>query len=175
MSVASDEMLKTMRRLRSVREYTSEPVSDEDIQAILDVARWTATGGNRQPYELVVVRDAAVRQKFGEWGAKPAAAAPLVFLITGPNPGSFDEGRMAERICLAAAARGLGSCVATLKESGPDQAKALLGVPADRRATVVVAVGHTDTEARKALPKNPTGGRKPLNEFAHFDRMAAAG
>ena len=77
---------------------------------------------------------------------------------------------MGERIALAARALGLGSVIATLKNEGPDQTKQLLGIPEDKRVRTVVPVGHIDLEARKALPKNPTGGRKPMQEFAHWDR-----
>jgi hypothetical protein len=60
--------------------------------------------------------------------------------------------------------------VATLKNEGPEEIKRLLGIPADRRARVLLTVGHTDVAARRALPKNPRGGRKPMTEFAHWDR-----
>src|SRR5918912_3105284 len=111
----SEDMLRVMRRMRAIKEYAPEPIDDQTIQQILEVGRWTGSGGNRQPTEVVVIRDADVRRKFGEWGAKPAAAAPLVLLLVSTNDqAAFDEGRMAERLCLAAAACGLGSTVATL-------------------------------------------------------------
>ena len=81
MTQSANDTLKFLRSLRAVREYTPEPVSDADINAILEVARWSATAANRQPHEVVVVRDADVKQKFGEWGARPAANASVVFLI----------------------------------------------------------------------------------------------
>jgi hypothetical protein len=34
----------------------------------------------------------------------------------------------------------------------------------------VVPVGHIDVDARRAQPPNPQGGRKPMQEFAHWDR-----
>lgn len=167
----SDEQLSFLRGLRAVREYTPQPVSDEALQQILEIGRWTSTGGNRQGHEVVVVRDPSVRQKFAEWGAKPAGPAAVALLIvTAGEQSAFDEGRVAERLALAAKAVGLGSCVATLKNDGPDQAKALLGIPEDRRARSLVAIGHTDVEARKALPKQGAAARKPMTEFAHFDR-----
>ena len=120
MTTTSNDTLEFLRRLRAVREFTPEPVSDDDINAILEVARWTATGGNRQPIDVVVVRDADVRQKFGDWGARPAATAPVVFLlVSGSDANAFDEGRMGERIALAARGLGLGSVIATLKNDGP--------------------------------------------------------
>src|SRR5260370_37139574 len=63
-----DELLKFLRGLRAVREYTSDPVPDDVIREIVEVGRWTSTGGNRQPSEVVVVRDTEVKQKFADWG-----------------------------------------------------------------------------------------------------------
>jgi nitroreductase len=165
------EQLGFLRRLRAVREFTGEAVDEATIREILEVARWSASGGNRQPWQVVVVRDPAVKQKLGDWGARPAATAAVVFLLVmeGEQP-SLDEGRLAERLCLAAAAAGLGSVVATLKNEGPDEVKKLLGIPPERRAVALVAAGHIDQAARKALPANPRAGRKPLEEFALWER-----
>src|SRR5918912_1297228 len=150
----SEDMLRVMRRMRAIKEYTPQPIDEQTIEQILEVGRWTGTGGNRQPSDVVVVRDQDVRTKFGEWGAKPAATAPLVLLLVTTNDQSaFDEGRMAERLCLAAAACGLGSTVATLKEEGPDRAKDLLGIPSDRRARAGGAIGH----ARPQPARRPAG------------------
>jgi nitroreductase len=170
MSASKDELLNFMRRLRAVREYTSEDVTQAVLEEILDVGRWSATGGNRQPHEVIVVRDQTVKQKFAEWGAKPAGPAKVALLIvTASDASTFDEGRVAERLALAAKACGLGSCIATLKNEGPDAAKELLGIPPERRARTLVTIGHIDVEARKALPK-AAQARKPMSEFAHWDR-----
>jgi nitroreductase len=166
----SEDHLKFLRRLRAVREYTAEPVSQDAIEQILEVGRWTSTGGNRQPTEVVVVRDPEVKRMFGVGGARPAATADVVLLLATANQNVLDEGRMAERLALGARACGLGSVIATLKNEGPDEAKKLLGIPDERRSTVVVAIGHTDVEARRALPKSPQP-RKPMTEFAHWDRF----
>jgi nitroreductase len=169
-TASKDDLLNFMRRLRAVREYTSEEVPQATLEEILDVGRWSASGGNRQPHEVVVVRDRAVKDKFAEWGAKPAGPAAVALLIvTASDASAFDEGRVAERLALAAKACGLGSVIATLKNEGPDAAKALLGIPPERRARTLVAIGHTDVEARRALPK-AAQARKPMSEFAHWDR-----
>jgi nitroreductase len=166
------DTLKFLRSLRAVREYTPEPVSDAQLQEILEVGRWTSTGGNRQPCEVVVVRDRGVLQKFADWGAKPAGTSAVSLLIVSTTQlAVLDEGRMAERLALAAKACGLGSVIATLKNEGPDEAKKLLGIPEERRAIALVAIGHTDVEARKALPKQGAAARKPLSDYAHFDRF----
>ncbi|MBM4418499.1 MAG: hypothetical protein FJ033_09325 [Chloroflexi bacterium] len=77
---------------------------------------------------------------------------------------------MADRLCLGAAAVGLGSTVATRKNEGPERVKQILGIPAERRAVAVVAIGHTDRVARKA--KAPVAEpRKPKCVFARWDRF----
>jgi nitroreductase len=169
--MAGPDVLKLLRTLRAVREYTAEPVSPQALEQILEVGRWTGTGSNRQPTDVVVIRDPEVKRKMGEWGARPAASAAVVLLLaTREEAGTMDEGRYAERMALAAKACGLGSCLATLKNEGPEEIKRLLGIPAERRARVVLTIGHTDVAARRALPRNPRGGRKPMTEFAHWDR-----
>ena len=170
--VSDEHLLSFLQRLRAVREYTPEPVDDATISSILEVARWTSTGGNRQPTQVVVVRDRGVLQKFAEWGARPGGSSAVsLLLVSDGDQAAFDEGRMAERIALAARACGLGSVIATLKNEGPDQAKRLLGIPEERRARTIVAIGHTDTEARRGLPRQGAAARRPMNEFAHWDRF----
>ncbi len=167
---SKNDLLSFMRGLRAVREYTPEAVPQTILEEILDVGRWSATASNRQLHEIVVVRDQAVKDQFAAWGAKPAGPAAVALLIVTANDASaFDEGRVAERLALAAKACGLGSCIATLKNEGPEAAKGLLGIPPERRARTLVAIGHTDVAARRALPRAPQA-RKPMSEFAHWDR-----
>ena len=52
-----DDLLDLLRTRRSVRAFTPEPVSDEDIKKILEAARWAMSGGNAQPWEFLVVKD----------------------------------------------------------------------------------------------------------------------
>ena len=171
MTETSDERIKFLRRLRSIKAFTPEPVPESVIYDILEVGRWSGSGGNRQPWEVIVVRDAEAKRKMGEWGANPAPTAALVFLLViSSDAAAFDEGRLAERLNLAAAAHGLGSTVATLKGDGIAAAKEFFGIPAERRSHTIVAVGHTDEDVRRARPANPQP-RKPMEQFAHWDRF----
>ncbi len=60
-----DATLKVIQDRRSIREYTPEPVSDEDLKKILEAARQAPSGENAQPWRYVVVRDPATRKKLG--------------------------------------------------------------------------------------------------------------
>ncbi|MBI2953856.1 MAG: nitroreductase family protein [Chloroflexi bacterium] len=52
-----DALLDVMRHRRTVRLYRQDPVSDEQIEKIIEAARWAPSGANTQPCEFVVVRD----------------------------------------------------------------------------------------------------------------------
>ena len=170
MPETSKDRIEFLRRLRSTKAFTPEPVSDDVINDILEVGRWSGSGSNRQPWEVIVVRDPDAKRKMGEWGANPAPTAAAVFLIVSANDTSgFDHGRLAERLNLGALAHGLGSTVATLKGDGIPAAQQLFGIPDGRSAFFVVAVGHIDDSVRRARPKNPEP-RKPMAQFAHWDK-----
>ena len=176
MSQKAQELTRFLKRLRAVREYTPQPVSDDVLGDILDVARWSGSASNRQPTEIIVVRDAAVRQKIADNGARAASGAPVALLIVIPDEperaelDAFDNGRLVERILLAAKAHGLGSNIMTLKAEGPKLIAQDLGVPAGKRLWTVVTIGHIDQAARQARPANPNAGRKPSDTFVHRER-----
>ena len=62
------ELYEVMRTTFSARDFSDEPVSDEVLGRILEHARFAPSGGNRQGWHVIVVRDPAKR----------AALAPLI-------------------------------------------------------------------------------------------------
>jgi len=60
------DLHEAMRTTFACREFTDDPVPDEVLHRILDVARFAPSGGNRQGGHVVVVRDREVRQSLGE-------------------------------------------------------------------------------------------------------------
>jgi nitroreductase len=175
MSSDSADFIRFLRGLRAVREYTAEPVADSALRDILEVGRWSGSASNRQPCEVVVVRDRTVMQLLVDGGVRAAAAAPVALVIVASGDPErhdlevFDGARLVERLLLAARAHGLGSNVSTLKGDGPEQVKQALGIPNERFIWPVVTIGHIDRAARQARQRNPSA-RKPLEEFAHMDR-----
>lgn len=72
-----------MSTLRAVRRLRPDPVPDEVLRRVLEAARWAPTGGNAQPWRVVVVRDAAKKQRLGalyaeRWAAYSAQHRELV-------------------------------------------------------------------------------------------------
>jgi nitroreductase len=56
------ELSEALRGTAAIREFTDEPVSDATVYRILDTARFAPSGGNRQGWRVVVVRDPEVRR-----------------------------------------------------------------------------------------------------------------
>lgn len=57
------ELTDALRTTGAVREFTSDPVPDEVVARVLDTARFAPSGGNRQPWRAVVLRDPAARRR----------------------------------------------------------------------------------------------------------------
>ena len=178
MTVADPDLIQFLRNLRAVREYTAEPISEDVLQDILEVGRWSGSASNYQWAEVVVVTDPAMKQAITDAGVRAAAGSAVSLVIVTPgNPEQhdlevLDEGRLVERLLLAASASGLGANIGTLKGEGPATIKAALGIPLERRAWSVITIGHIDQAAFDARTRNPRAGRKPLADFVHRDRYA---
>jgi nitroreductase len=61
-----DELIELVHKRRCARLFTQEPIPDEDIDKILEVARWAMSGANAQPWEFIVVKDHEMRKKIVE-------------------------------------------------------------------------------------------------------------
>jgi len=60
------DLEEVLRTTFACREFTDDPVTDETLYRILELARFAPSGGNRQGAHVIVVRDQEVRQKLGE-------------------------------------------------------------------------------------------------------------
>jgi nitroreductase len=60
------ELDEVMRTTPATRAFTDEPVPDAVIHRILDRARFAPSGGNRQGWRVVLLRDPAIRHRIRE-------------------------------------------------------------------------------------------------------------
>ena len=58
-------LYEAMRTLRAVRRLRTDPIPDDVIHRVLEAATWAPTGGNRQPWRIIVVKDPARKEKLG--------------------------------------------------------------------------------------------------------------
>lgn len=71
------ELYDVMRTTFAAREFTGDPLPDERLAKILDHARFAPSGGNRQGWKVIVVRDPATKRTLADlsgWAAKRYAA-----------------------------------------------------------------------------------------------------
>jgi nitroreductase len=61
----AEATMKVIQDRRSIREWTAEPVSEQDLAMILEAGRLAPSGENAQPWRFIVVRDAEMRRKLG--------------------------------------------------------------------------------------------------------------
>ena len=170
----ADRLVAFLKSLRTVRFFGPEPVPQKALDDVLEVARSSGSARNRQPWEFVVVRDRwtlgrlAVLEGYAQHLS--SAAAGIILVIAGDpdkiEQETFDEGRLAERISLAAASHGLGSAVGWFAGGGREEAKRILGVPGGRLVRTALSLGYPDRDppsGRSALPP----GRKPMAGLLH--------
>jgi len=140
------ELTRFVGSLRAVRRYSPRPISDEVLQDVVEVARWTGSSKNSQPWHLIVARNASTLEQLAECGPYAghlAGAQAAIALVMDDGNRRFDEGRLAQNVMLAAWAHGVGSCIASIyPDANKARARALLGVPAKRWLHTVIALGY---------------------------------
>ncbi len=168
-------MTKELRSVRQVRQYSKEPVPDEIVDELLQVARWTGSSKNTQPWHFIVIRDREALRKISQ--LRPninwLADVPLAIAIVLEDPGTsnaYDEGRVTERLLIGAHMQGYGGGTAWFGDDAQQaEAKRVLDIPAGKTARSVVAIGRP-TSVKDPRPGAKAGGRRPLSELVSRDR-----
>jgi len=153
--------------LRALRDYEREPLSNDDLGAILEAGRWTGSSKNQQSWSFVAVTDPARIQELAEHGdfTQPIRDSVATIVLVKESGGNdFDIGRAAQNMMLAAKAIGVASCPITLQRER--DAAAFLGVPDGATARYAVALGYPSDSAQ---PRK-FGGRKPAADVVRLDR-----
>ena len=174
------EITRFLRDLRQTRRFRPGPVPDEVVDDILEVARWTGSSRNTQPWHFIVIRDPAILQRLSELGNYTSfvagATMAIAVVLDGKNSSEwYDEGRAQERMMLAAKAHGLGSGTAWYSTAEAQrQVKDLLGVPASLDLRSVVAFGYPEDPSRHERSSG-MGGRKAMSEMVRYERFDRPG
>lgn len=166
------DAITCIKTRRSVRKFTDEPVSDQDIRDIVEIARFAPTWKNTQTVRYIVESDREKLNTIADkyvlgWAGntKIIKGAPrLVVLTTVKNISgyekdgtfstpklkhweSFDAGLAAEAFCLAAHEKGLGTVIMGLFD--PDGVAEVVGVPKDQKVSAIIAIGHPAMDVMK--------------------------
>ena len=169
------ELFEAIKGRYSVRAYQARAVEADKLERILEAARQAPSGGNRQPWKFVVVRDAALRQKLVAACSDQAfvGQAPVVIAGVGQMPDRVmkcgvpgdpvDLAIAMEHIALAATAEGLGTC--WIGAFYQDQVRQLLGIPETCRVIEMMTLGYP-------ADKPKVSSRKALAEIVCYDRFS---
>ena len=174
------EVEEAIRRLRVVRRFSNEPVSDDDVDAILEAGRRTGSSKNSQEWHFIVVRDRELLGALatvGDYAGHLAGANVAIALLT-PDPAHsseayslmWDLGRVAQNMVLLAWARGIGSAPATVYDQ--PLCRRLLGYPTDWFCGYVLSFGHPANEEALTRPLK-AGGRRPLDEMVSREKWSS--
>lgn len=179
-----NQVLTAIKERRSVRKFQERPVEDEVLGQLLEAVQWSPSWANTQCWEVLVVRDPALRQALqatlgkGNPATKAVVSAPLLLVMcaklgqSGYYHGQVttkfgdwflhDLGIATQSLCLAAHSLGLGSVVVGLFDQ--DQAGQALGLPEGYQLVSMLPLGYPDQS-----PKPPA--RKEIAQFTHYDRF----
>jgi nitroreductase len=159
---------------RSIREFTEQPIPEDKLDNILEVARLAQSAGNRQQWKFVVVKEAAKRRQLmqaannqphvGQAAVIIAAVAlePLRLMSCEVPAYAVDLSIAVENMALAAVDEGLGSCWI----GAFDQAKVkqLLGIPDKYKVVALLPIGY----AKQSRPATP---RKSISEVVCYENF----
>lgn len=140
---------------RSIRKYSDEPVSDSDMQKLLEAGMAAPSANNFKPWHLVTVTSRETLDRLAE--AHPyakmlhtatAAIAVCAKIDISPDYWVQDCSAATENILVAAAGLGLGSCWLGVhpREERTRAIGAVLGIPEDIGILSLLAIGHPAEE-----------------------------
>ncbi|MDH4116145.1 MAG: nitroreductase family protein [Acidimicrobiia bacterium] len=170
------ETFEAIHSRRNVREFDTRPISDADLDRIMDAAWRTPSSRNSQRWEFVVSTDRSTLQRLsGVWrGAGHVAGAAAAVALVSPLSDDIDErgsieydlGQATMSVMLAAADLG----IATAHASVADQALArdILGLPGDRRCAWLISLGYP---AGRPLRPITRPDRRPFEDVVRRERF----
>jgi nitroreductase len=172
------EVLEAIKGRRSIRFFTNQPVSEEEVKTLIDAARHAPSAGNIQPWEFIIAKKTEVKHKLVVAALNQTfiEQAPVVIVVcantnaSGSGYGSRgvalyciqDTAAATQNILLTAYSMGLGTCwIGAFNE---EEVKEALGIPDGIRPVAIIPVGHGTGNP----PKHP---RRPLAEMVHYEKL----
>jgi nitroreductase len=180
---ADSEVLPLILNRWSPRSYSGDPMSEEDLMACLEAARWAPSSYNEQPWRFLYAVSPEDRARFAsclvEFNQVWAGKAPVLLAVCAKRAFShdgsenrnhaFDAG--AAWVLFALEARRRGLYAHAMAGYDDEKARQVLRVPEGYEVLAFVALGRRGP--KEALPEQmqkgeAPNGRKPVGEFA-FD------
>lgn len=181
--------MNTLLQHKSIRKFTDKPISENDLNLILQAAAQASNTGNMQWYSIIVSTDAAIKQELCErshFNQQMVAQAPVVLTFcadlqrftqwcnqNNAQPeydnflsfytASIDAVIAAQNACVAAEKLGLGICYLGTTNYNAQQITEILELPELVVPVTTVVMGYPAENA-------PLTGRLPLRAVVHKER-----
>ncbi len=169
----NQDLIEKIKSRQSIRKFASEPIPDSVIEDIVNIGRTAPSGGNRQPWRIVIVtkEDLKVQLVTAAYNQDFIAAAPVVYVVCAVPEESAerykergrslytlqDTAALTLNILYGAHLHGYGACwIGAFNE---DEVSKTLNIPSDMRPVAMIPVGRI----KGNLP--PLRGRKSPSEI----------
>ncbi len=165
--LSQQQQLITERR--SIRHFDERPLSQEEIDAILEAGRWAPSGLNNQPWRFVTVTEPELKDNIARLTKyqRIIEQAPIIICVLIDNNALYHRekdlqsvGAALQNMLLMAHSLELGAVWLGEILKNSKQVCKLLTLPANYELMAVIATGHPD---HNYVPKQK--GRKPLTDL----------
>lgn len=178
------DFLELAKKRKTTYDFDEKPVSQKDINTILEAARWAPSCSNSQPWNFIVVKNKKTIEKlmtlvnYGDFHTEPTLVIAIVLrrdlcpgedgkCFRGDDSGVHDSfmscGIAASHMTLAATDLGINNCIIT-----PEQVavRKLLKVSKDDFVPLVIGFGHQKKETFQKKRE-----RRPLKDSVHKEYL----
>ncbi|MCL2650080.1 MAG: nitroreductase family protein [Candidatus Azobacteroides sp.] len=177
--------MESLKNRRTIRKYSNEPVRDDLLHELLEIAARASTTGNMQLYSVVITRGEDMKAALApaHFNQPMVKQAPVVLtvcadfnrfnqwcMLRNATPGydnfvSFFNAAMdalffAQTFCVAAEEKGLGICYLGTTTYNPDKIIDILGLPKFVMPLITITLGYPEV-----IPPQPD--RLPVSSFIH--------
>jgi len=165
------DALELLKLRRSVRAYQDKTIPKDVIEKIIDVARFSPTARNEQPWEFVVITRQEIFDKIGELAPNAkfiVNAKACIAVLSLDTRYYLEDGCSATvNILNAATAFGLGSCwIAGDKKAYCDEIIKMLGVPSGYKLVSLISLGYPEDKGCFKLVD-----KRALDKVLHWEKF----
>ena len=151
---------------REVRDYEPRALPPDVEERILDAGRLAGSSKNRQPWRFHVVPGELLVDSVYEPTNLRGAPFVVAIVVNGKGPVSFDAGRAAQNMLLAAWNEGVGASPNGISDE--PGARAALGLEDEERIAIVLSFGYPakprHPDSRSAAEWSAHANRRPLQD-----------
>jgi nitroreductase len=165
-------VLEAIYKRRSIRHFTNEPVSRENILEIIKAGAWAPSGLNNQPWRFAIVTDPEIKKEFEgltRYG-KVIAQAPVLIPVFVDKEVMYNEtkdhqamGACLQNMLLAVHSMDLGAVWLGEILKNAEKVRKTLKLPDNLNLMAVIALGHP-------AKRNQTSERTPIKEVIVYDK-----